>query len=52
MVEHFKLGFSNRSLNYCLQDTNCIEGLRQRGRLEELGIFRGRAGMSTSWDRS
>ena len=51
MVEHFKLGFSNRSLNYHLPDKNRVEGARQRGRLEELGIFRERAGMSTSWVR-
>ena len=44
MVEQFKLGFSNRSLNYCLQDKNRIEGLRQRGRLEELGILREKSG--------
>jgi DNA primase len=40
MVEHFRLGFSNRSLNYHLPDKNRVEGARQRGRLEELGIFR------------
>jgi hypothetical protein len=40
MVEHFKLGFSNRSLNYHLPDKNRVEGASQRGRLEELGIFR------------
>ena len=40
MVEHLKLGFSNRSLNYHLPDKNRVEGARQRGRLEELGIFR------------
>ena len=44
MVEHFKLGFSNRSLNYHLQDKNRVEGLRQRGRLEELGILREKSG--------
>jgi DNA primase len=44
MVEHFKLGFSNRSLNYHLQDKNRVEGLRQRTRLEELGIFREKSG--------
>ena len=44
MVEHFKLGFSNRSLNYHLQDKNRAEGLRQRGRLEELGILREKTG--------
>jgi DNA primase catalytic core len=40
MVERFRLGFSNRSLNYHLPDKNRVEGARQRGRLEELGIFR------------
>src|ERR1700688_2570657 len=44
MVEHFKLGFSNRSLNYHLQDKNRAEGLRQRGRLAELGILREKSG--------
>jgi len=44
MVEHFKLGFSNRSLNYHMQDKNRAEGLRQRGRLEELGILREKSG--------
>jgi len=40
MVEHFRLGFSNRSLNYHLPDKNRAAGAQQRGRLEELGIFR------------
>jgi len=40
MVERFRLGFSNRSLNYHLPDKNRVEGASQRGRLEELGIFR------------
>ena len=40
MVEHFRLGFSNRSLNYHLPDKNRAEGARQRGRLEKLGILR------------
>ncbi|HVR26749.1 MAG TPA: CHC2 zinc finger domain-containing protein [Candidatus Polarisedimenticolia bacterium] len=44
MVEHFRLGFSNRSLNYHLPDKNRVEGARQRGRLEELGIFREKSG--------
>ena len=44
MVEHFKLGFSNRSLNYHLADKNRAEGLRQRGRLEQLGILREKSG--------
>ena len=40
MVEQFRLGFSNRSLGYHLPEKNRLEGARQRGRLEELGIFR------------
>ena len=44
MVERFKLGFSNRSLNYHLADKNRIEGARQRQRLEALGIFREKTG--------
>jgi DNA primase catalytic core len=40
MVEHFRLGFSNRTLNYHLPDKNRAAGAEQRGRLEELGIFR------------
>jgi DNA primase catalytic core len=44
MVEHFRLGFSNRSLNYRLQDKNRVGGLQQRGRLEELGILREKSG--------
>ena len=44
MVEHFRLGFCNRSLNYRLQDKNRVEGARQRGRLEELGVLREKSG--------
>jgi DNA primase catalytic core len=44
MVERFKLGFSNRSLNYHMADKNRIEGARQRQRLEALGIFREKTG--------
>jgi len=44
MVERFRLGFSNRSLNYRLQDKNRVEGLHQRTRLEELGVFREKSG--------
>ena len=40
MVEQFRLGFSNRSLGYHLPEKNRLEGARQRGRLEELGVFR------------
>ena len=48
MVEHFKLGFSNRSLNTTLLDKNRVEGVRQRGRPEELGIFREKSGHERS----
>lgn len=44
MVERFRLGFCNRSLNYHLPDKNRIEGFRQRGRLQELGILRAKTG--------
>jgi hypothetical protein len=44
MVEQFHLGFCNRSLNYHLPDKDRVEGFRQRGRLEELGIFREKTG--------
>jgi DNA primase catalytic core len=44
MVERFRLGFSNRTLNYHLQDKNRIEGLRQHERLERLGILREKSG--------
>jgi hypothetical protein len=48
MAEHFKLGFSNRSLNYYLQDKNRVEGLRQRGRPEEFAVFREKSGHERS----
>ena len=44
MVERFRLGFCNRSLNYHLPDKNRVEGFRQRGRLQELGILREKTG--------
>jgi DNA primase catalytic core len=40
MVEHFRLGFSNRSLNYHLADWNRVAGAEQRGRLKRLGVLR------------
>ena len=40
MVDRFRLGFSNRTLNYRIPDRNRVAGGRQRGRLEEMGIFR------------
>jgi DNA primase len=40
MVEGFRLGLSNRSLNYHLPDKNRAIGAEMRGRLERLGILR------------
>ena len=49
MVEHFRLGFANRTLGYHLPKSNRVAGAEQRGRLKELGMLRTRhQGMSTS----
>jgi DNA primase catalytic core len=40
MVEHFKLGFANRTLGYRLPNKNRQEGAELRGRLQKLGILR------------
>jgi DNA primase catalytic core len=40
MVEHFRLGFANRTLGYRLPDSNRVAGAEQRGRLQKLGIYR------------
>jgi DNA primase catalytic core len=40
MIEHFRLGFSNRTLNYHVPDKNRAAGAEIRGRLEKLGILR------------
>jgi DNA primase catalytic core len=40
MVEHFRIGFSNRTLGYHLPAKNRVAGAEQRGRLTELGIYR------------
>jgi len=40
MVEHFRLGFSNRTLGYHMPASNRLAGAEQRGRLIELGIYR------------
>ena len=40
MVEHFRLGFANRTLGYRLPASNRVAGAEQRGRLTELGILR------------
>src|SRR5271157_3029429 len=44
MIEHFRLGFSNRTLNYHLPDKNRAVGAETRGRLEKLGILREETG--------
>jgi len=40
MVEHFQLGFSNRSLAYVVPASNRAAGEEQRGRLKQLGILK------------
>ncbi|MFZ0770205.1 MAG: CHC2 zinc finger domain-containing protein [Candidatus Sulfotelmatobacter sp.] len=40
MVEHFRLGFANRTLGYHLPKSNRKPGFEQRGRLKELGVLR------------
>jgi DNA primase len=40
MVDHFKIGFSNRTLGYRLPDKNRKSGAEMRGRLQQLGILR------------
>ena len=40
MIEHFKLGFANRTLGYRLPAKNRAAGAQMRGRLQELGIYR------------
>jgi DNA primase catalytic core len=40
MIEHFRLGFSNRTLCYRLPESNRKEGAEIRGRLQRLGILR------------
>ena len=44
MIDHFKLGFANRTLGYRLPDKNRKAGAEMRGRLERLGIFRAETG--------
>ena len=48
MVEHFRLGFSNRTLGYHLPEKNRVAGADQRGRLQELGSLPREADTSTS----
>lgn len=40
LLEHFRLGFSNRTLGYRLPAKNRKEGAALRGRLQRLGILR------------
>jgi DNA primase catalytic core len=40
MVEHFRMGFANRTLSYHLPDKNRAAGADIRGRLSKLGILR------------
>jgi DNA primase len=40
MIEHFRLGFSNRTLCYRLPERNRKEGAEMRSRLQRLGILR------------
>jgi DNA primase catalytic core len=44
MIEHFRLGYANRTLNYHIPEKNRVAGREQRGRLEELGILREKTG--------
>ena len=40
MIEHFQLGFANRTLGYGLPEKNRVVGAELRGRLQRLGILR------------
>jgi DNA primase len=40
MIDHFRLGFSNRTLCYRLPESNRKDGAEIRGRLQQLGILR------------
>ena len=40
MIDHFHMGFANRTLGYGLPDKNRVAGAEMRGRLQKLGIFR------------
>lgn len=40
LIEHFKLGFANRTLGLRLADKRRVEGAQMRARLERLGVFR------------
>jgi DNA primase len=40
MLDHFKLGFANRTLGYRLPQSNRVAGNELRGRLQKLGVIR------------
>jgi DNA primase catalytic core len=40
MIDHFQLGFANRTLGYGLPRANRAAGAEVRGRLQQLGIYR------------
>jgi len=40
MIDHFRMGFSNRTLGYRLPERNRKDGAEIRGRLQRLGILR------------
>jgi DNA primase catalytic core len=40
LIDHFQLGFANRTLGYRLPATNRVTGAALRGRLERLGLLR------------
>jgi DNA primase catalytic core len=44
MVEHFRLGFANRTLGYHLPASNRSAGAEQRERLKQIGILRQESG--------
>ncbi len=40
LIDHFKLGFANRTLGLRLPDKRRVEGAQMRARLERLGVYR------------
>jgi DNA primase len=40
VIDHFHLGFANRTLGYRLPDKNRLAGAELRGRLQKVGIYR------------
>ena len=52
MIDHFKLGFANRTLGYRLPDKNRKAGAEMRGRLQQARHHSRERGMSTSTVRS